>query len=98
MEFWNGQGWNEKDTKVAKVAKMEGRSHDRRAVASMEAKGRRKVARERPEHVGRVARRATLQRGVEKVATNMCSPLTKTTVKTLKKQLTMRKICKHGVC
>ena len=27
------------------MAKMEGRSHDRRAVASKEAKGRRKVAR-----------------------------------------------------
>ena len=53
---------------------------------------------QKPEHVGRVARQATLQRGVDKVATKSCTPLTKMTVETLKKQLTMRKTCKHGVC
>ena len=53
---------------------------------------------EKPQHVGRVARQATLQRGVDKVVTKSCTPWTKMTVETLKKQLTMRKMCKHGVC
>ena len=57
------------------------------------------MAREKPERVGRVARQENLKRGVEKEATNICTPLMKMTVKTLKKHLTMRrKICKHGVC
>ena len=68
------------------------------AVTRKEAKGKRKVAREKPEHVGRVARQATLRRGVEKVATNMCTPLMKMTVKTLKNKLTTKKICKHCAC
>ena len=49
------------------------------------------MAREKLEHVGRVARQATLQRGVEKVATTICTPLMEMTVKTLKKQLTVRR-------
>ena len=87
-----------KGTKVAKVAKMEERIHGRMAVARKEAKVKRKVAREKPEHVGRVARQATMQRGVEKEAAPMCTPLMQMPVKTLKKQQTMRKICKRGVC
>ena len=51
------------------MTKMGRRTHVRRAVARKEAKSKRKVAREKPEHVGRVARQDTLQRGVEKVAT-----------------------------
>ena len=86
------------DTKVAKVAKMGERAHGRRAVARKEAKGKRKVAMEKPENLGRVARQATMEHGVEKEATTFCTPLMKMTVKTLKKQLAMKKICKRGVC
>ena len=67
-----------KDPKVAKVARVQlrkGRTHDRRAVVKKEAKGKRRVAREKPEHVGRVARQATLQRGVEREATKTCTPM-----------------------
>ena len=42
-----------KDTKVAKMQLRNGRTHDRRAVVRKEAKGKRWVAREKPEHVGR---------------------------------------------
>ena len=84
--------------KVPKVAKVEERTHGRKAVARKEAKGKRNVARERPEHVGRVARQDTLQLGVERVATTICTPLIKTTLKTPKNQLTTKKILKHGVC
>ena len=48
-----------KGTKVAKVAKMGGEGEEPMAqgrVTRKEAKGKRKVAREKPEHVGRVAR------------------------------------------
>ena len=45
-----------KEAKVAKVAKMVGKTNGRRAVSRKEATGKRKVARETPEHVGRVAR------------------------------------------
>ena len=41
--------------KAAKVARMEGRTHGREAVARKEAKGKRKVAREKPERAGHVA-------------------------------------------
>ena len=85
-----------KDTKVATVAR--GGTHGRRAVSREEAKGRRKVAREKPEQVARVAKQATFQRGVEKVGTTICTPLVEMTVVTLKMQLTMRMICKLGVC
>ena len=61
-----------RDSKVAKMAKMGGggeRTHGRRAVTRKEARSWRNLAREKPEHVGFVARQATLQRGVEAVAT-----------------------------
>ena len=51
---------------MAKAARMEERTPDRKAVARKEAKGKRKVARERPEHVGRVARQDILQLGAGK--------------------------------
>ena len=91
-----GQSWNGKGTKVAKVAKMGEETHGRRAVARKKAKGKKQVARKKPEYVGRVARQDTLQRSVEKGATTHSTPLMKLTVKTLEKQLTMRKICKDG--
>ena len=83
--------------KVAKVAKMEGRTHERKAMARKEAKGKRRVAREKPEHVGRVARHDTLQPGARQEATAICTPSMKMTVKTSKNELTTKKICKHGV-
>ena len=66
--------------KVAKVTKMQlrkGRTHDRRAVVRKEAKGKRRVAREKPEHVGRVARQATLQRGVDEATDGRCNGIGK---------------------
>ena len=42
--------------KVAKVARMKERTFGRKAAARKEAKGKRKVAREKQERVGRVAR------------------------------------------
>ena len=63
-----------KGTKVAKVTTMGGRTLGRRVAARKGAKGKRKVAREKPEHVGRVARQDTLQRGVIKKATTNCTP------------------------
>ena len=47
----------------------EARTHGRRAVARKEAKGKRKVAREKSEHVGFVVNQDTLQRGVVRAAT-----------------------------
>ena len=44
-------------------------------MARKEAKGKRKVAREKPEHVGRAARQDTLQPGARMEATNICAPL-----------------------
>ena len=89
------------DTKVSKVAKMQirkERTHDRRAVARKKQRTREKVAREKTEHVGLVVKQYTLQRGVEREATTICTPLMKMTVKTLKKHLTMMKGCKRGFC
>ena len=40
-------------------------------MARKEAKGKRKVAREKPEHVGRVARQDTLEPGAGKEATSI---------------------------
>ena len=79
-----------KDTKVAKVADMHIREwwiYGRKAVARMEAKDKRKEARE---HVGIVAKQDTLQCGVERAATTTCTPL-------MKKHLTMMKNCTCGV-
>ena len=61
-------------------------------------KGQRRVARERPEHVGRVARQDTSQHGAGKEERTICTPSMETTVKTSNSQLTTKKICKHGVC
>ena len=48
---------------------MEERTPGRRAAARKEAKGRRKVAREKPECVGRAARQDTWQLGAGKEET-----------------------------
>ena len=56
------------------------------------------MAREKPEHVGRVAKKDTLQPRARKEATDICSLLLKMTVKTSKNQLATKNICKHGVC
>ena len=50
------------------------RTHGRRAVARKEANGKRKAGREKTEHVGRVVKQVTLQRGVERAATKTCTP------------------------
>ena len=47
--------------RVAKAARMEERTLGRKAAARKEAKGKRKVAREKPERVGRATRQDTLQ-------------------------------------
>ena len=67
-------------------------------MARKEAKGKKKVAREKTEHVGLVVKLETLQRGVERTATTTCTPLLKMRVKALKKRLTMMKSCKRGAC
>ena len=84
--------------KAAKVERMEERIRGRRAAAREEEKGKRTVAKENPEHVGRAARQDTFQLGVEKEETLLNEPLTKTTVITLKNRPKMRRICKHGAC
>ena len=56
------------------------------------------MARENTEHVGLVVKKDTLQRDVEREATQICTPLMKITVKTLKRYVTMMKRCKRGVC
>ena len=86
-----------KDTKVAKVADMHIREwwiYGRKAAARMEAKDKRKEARE---HVGIVVKQDALQCGVETAATTTCTPLTKMRMKSLKKHLTTMKSCKCGV-
>ena len=70
--------------RVAKVERMEERTRGRRAATRKEEKGKRRVAKENPEHVGRVTRQDTLQLVVKKEETKNYTPLTKTTVKTLK--------------
>ena len=66
--LWQGSELNEKGGKGGKDG---GRTHDRRAAAKKEEKGKRRVAKENPEHVGRAARQDTLQFGVEKVETKI---------------------------
>ena len=87
-----------KDTKVAMMQTGEKRTHSRRAVVRNEAKGNRKVAREKTEHVGLVAKQHTLQRGVERETTKTCTQLMKLRVKTLQKHLTTMKSCKRVAC
>ena len=65
-----------------KMAKMEGRTRGRKAAAGKEAKGKRKAAREKPEHVGRVARQDTLQLRARMEATTICTPSMKMAMKT----------------
>ena len=65
-----GLSLNEKGYQVGKGDK-EWETHGKRAVARKEAKGKRKMAMETPEHVGHVARQDTLQRGVEKEVTKI---------------------------
>ena len=79
--------------KVAKVARMEERTLGRRAAARKEAKGKRKVTRENPRRVGRVARQDTLQLGAGKEETRTCTPQTKTTARTLNNRPRMRRTC-----
>ena len=62
-----------------------------------EEKGKRRVARENPERVGHAARQDTLQLGVGKKETQNYTPLTKMTVRTLKSQSRMKRICRRGV-
>ena len=69
--------------KAANVERMEERTRGRRAAARREEKGKRRVAKESPEHVGRAARQDSWCR--EGGNKHFFSPLTKTTVKTLKK-------------
>ena len=85
-------------TTVAEVAKMEERTRGRRATGRKAARGKRKVASEKPELAGRVVKQDTLQLGVEKVATEICMPLKRRTVSIVKKPPISKKICKHGVC
>ena len=59
--------------KVTKAAKAEERTRDRKAVAGKEAKGKRKVAKEKREHVGRAVRQDTLLLGAGKEATRICT-------------------------
>ena len=84
--------------KVAKVARMEARTHGRRAAARKQENGKGRVAREIPERVGRVARQDTMQLGEEREETTIETPLTKTTVRTLKNRPKTKRTCKHGAC
>ena len=77
---------------------MEERISGRRAAARKEAKGKRKAAREKPERVGRAARQDTSQLGARKEETQICTPLTKTTVRRLKSRPKTKRICRHGAC
>ena len=83
---------------VPKVAQMEERISGKRATARKADKGRRNVARENSRPVGRVERQDTQQRGVGKVATRICMPLMRKARNTLKKQMTVKRTCKHGAC
>ena len=53
-------------TRVAKAARMEERTPGRKAAARKAARGKGKVAWEKPERVGRAARQDTLQLGAGK--------------------------------
>ena len=66
-----GLSLNEKGNHQVGEGDKERETHGKRAVAGKEAKGKRKMAMETPEHVGHVARQDTLQRGVEKEVTKI---------------------------
>ena len=101
MEFGKGSEL-ERDIKVVKVAKVRKSGREELMAEGQktrtEAKGKREAAREKTEHVGRVAKQDTLQRGVERAARKTCAPLMKMRLKTLKKHLTTMKSCKRGAC
>ena len=84
----------------AKVAKMEGKAHGRKAVARKEAKDKRRVAKVKTGRAGRVARQDILQLGVGKKERRTCTPWTNMTVRTPKNtqtgRLKVKKICRHG--
>ena len=61
-------------------------------------RGKRKVAREKAEPVGRVEKQDTWQCGVGKEATRISMPLMRRTANASKKQMTVKKSCKHGAC
>ena len=87
--FGKGQSWDERRIpRWQSWERWRKNPCDKCSDKKMEATGKRKVAREKPEHVGRVARQATLHRVVEKETTTICTALTKMTVKTLKKEAT----------
>ena len=91
-----GQNWNEKGGKGGKDG---GKNSWQKGSGNKGGKRARKGWQRRfQKHVGRAARQDTLQLGVEKVATNICTPLMNATVKTLKNKLTTKKICKHCAC
>ena len=56
---------------AAKVERMEERTRGTRAAARKEEKGKRRVAKENPDHVGRAARQDTLQFDVEQWETHI---------------------------
>ena len=67
--FIKGQNWNEKGGKGGKDGGKN--SWQEGAAARKEEKGKRRVAKENPEHVGRAARQDTLQFGAEKEETHI---------------------------
>ena len=77
---------------------MEEQTPGRKAAVEVrkEAQGKRKAAREKPERVGRAARQDTLQLGAGREETRTCTPWTKMTVRTPKKRLKMKRMCRHG--
>ena len=69
--FGTGPNWNGKGGKGGKDG---GKNPGRQAAARKEVMGKRKVAREKPERVGRAARQDTLQLGAGKEETKTCTP------------------------
>ena len=83
MEFWKGQSWNEKGYQGGKSGKDVVKNP---SVARKEARGKRNVAREKPEHVGRAARPASHIAGwCRKGSNKNCTSLMKMTFTMLKK-------------
>ena len=71
-------------------------THGKRAVAGKEAKDKRKMAMEKTRACRTCGKTGHTAAWCRKGGNKNCTPLMKMTVKTLKKQLTMRKICEHG--
>ena len=97
--FGEGQSWNGKG-----YQRWQRRQRWRKElVAEGQRQQRQQGARERWQGENQSLldvwkRQDKLQRGVEQGGTRMCVPLMKKTVNLLKKQLTTKKICKHGAC